>query len=208
MPRRIRPRAAVLAFLVCASGPTAVSLLCSSDAHASVSIAVTWDALLKQSSSAVVVTPVESRAVWEDGRIYTYTHLRVDRGVAGELTAGADAWVRTMGGVVGKVGQLVEGEPVFVPAQPSLVFLHAGPVGAFEVTARGQGQFPIVADDPKLPPRIVRSHSVGALMAPRTPPSSSSGTAGARLAADVIHGRPVDDVARDVASAWSATHAR
>jgi hypothetical protein len=175
------------------------------DARASVSIAVTWDALLRESTVAAVATPVESRCVWEDGRIYTYTRLRIDRVVAGETVAGNEAWVRTMGGVVGTVGQLVDGEPVLAPGQSSLLFLHPGPVGALEVTARGQGQFPIVTGD-RAPARLVRSTSVGALVAPRPP---SGPMAAARpLAADVVHGRPVDDVARDVASAWSRAHAR
>ena len=171
-------------------------------ALASVSIAVTWDGLLRESTAAVVVTPVEARAVWEGGRIYTYTRVRVDRAVAGELATGTDAWVRTMGGVVGKTGQLVEGEAVLVPGQQSLLFLHPAPVAAFDVTARGQGQFPLVSDGKSLP-HLVRSTSAGGLLAPR---GRATGPA-APLAADVVHGRPVDDVARDVAAAWSRAHA-
>ena len=95
-----------------------------------------------------VVTAAESRAVWEDGRIYTYTHVRVDsRGRRRARQPGAEAWVRTMGGVVGKVGQIVEGEAAFAPGRPSLLFLRPGPVGAYVVTDRGQGQFPVVTDD-------------------------------------------------------------
>jgi hypothetical protein len=75
-------------------------------------------------------------------------------------------------------------------------------VGAYEVTARGQGQFPLVADD-KTPPHLVRSTSAGALVPSRDPAQATL-----PLAADVVHGRVVDDVARDVAAAWSRTHAR
>jgi hypothetical protein len=173
----------------------------ATDARASVSISVTWDGLLHESSAAVVATPLEARAVWENGRIYTYTHVRVERAVAGELGAGADPWVRTMGGVVGKIGQIVDGEPVLAPGQSSLLFLHAGPVGTFEVTARGQGQFPLVSDE-KTAPHLVRSTAAGALVAPRSP-----ALAALPLAADVVHGRAVDDFARDVVTAWSRTHA-
>ena len=174
------------------------------DARASVSIQVSWDSLLHDSTAAVVATPTETRAVWENGRIYTYAHLRVDRAVAGELAAGGDPWVRTMGGVVGKVGQLVDGEPVLAPGQASLLFLHPGPTGAFVVTARGQGQFPVVPDaDPKAPPHLVRSSSVGALV----PPLAPGPVPAPPLAADVVHGRLVDDVARDVVAAWDRTHA-
>ena len=123
----------------------------SADAPASVSIAVTWDGLLHESTAAVLVTSIESRPVWENGRIYTYTRVRVDRLVAGDLLGGGDTWIRTMGGVVGKVGQIVEGEAAFAPGESSLLFVHPGPVGAFVVTARGQGQFPLVAPGAKLP---------------------------------------------------------
>jgi hypothetical protein len=185
-----------------------VAAVVAVDAHASVSIQVTWDALLHDSTAAVVATPIETRSVWENGRIYTYAHLRVDRAVAGELAAGGDPWVRTMGGVVGKVGQLVDGEPVLAPGQTSLLFLHPAPRlegAAFVVTARGQGQFPLVADaDPKAPPHLVRSSSAGALVPPRAPGPVPAPP----MAADVVHGRLVDDVARDVVAAWDRTHAR
>jgi hypothetical protein len=107
-----------------------------------------------------------------------------------------------MGGVVGKTGQLVDGEPVLVPGQSSLLFLHPAPVSAFDVTARGQGQFPLVADGKTLP-HLVRSTSAGGLVAPRARTTAPT----TPLAADVVHGRLVDDVARDVAAAWSRTHA-
>ena len=174
------------------------------DARASVSIAVSWDALLRESTAAALVTPVDGRSLWENDRIYTYTRVRVERVVAGDLKAGSDAWVRTMGGVVGKIGQVVDGEPVLARGQTSLLFLHTipqRPAGAFDVTARGQGQFPVVADD-RTPPHLVRSTSAGALVAPRM----LGAVAIPPLAADVVHGRAIDDVARDVVTAWSRTH--
>lgn len=193
MMRRLLGALAVLAALVATHG-----------ARASVSIAVTWDGLLHESTAAALVTPSETRSVWEGGRIYTYTHVRVDRAVAGELTTGGDAWVRTMGGVVGKMGQVVDGEPVLVPGQTSLLFLHPAPTSGFDVTARGQGQFPLVAaSDPKVPAHLVRSTAAGALVPSRARASAPPSP----LAADVVHGRVVDDVAQDVVAAWSRTHA-
>jgi hypothetical protein len=76
--------------------------------------------------------------------------------------------------------------------------LHPGPTGAFEVTARGQGQFPVIVDDAQGPPRVVRSRAAGALMPPRI--------GSPRLAADALHGRPVDVVARDIAADWGRLH--
>jgi len=174
------------------------------EARASVSIAITWDGLLRESTASAVVTPIETQSVWENGRIYTYTRTRVDRPVAAGLSAGAEVWVRTMGGIVGKLGQMVEGEAVLVPGQPSLLFVHAGgPSGVVEVTGRGQGQFPVVAEAEGAP-RIVRNRAVGALMSPQVRVSSAE----TRLAADVLHGRYVDEVAGEIARDWSRTHAR
>jgi hypothetical protein len=201
------------AFLVAISSPF-IGPLSATNAPASVSVAATWDGLLHESTAAAVVTTLEAHPVWEGGRIYTYTHVHIDRAVAGEL-AGSEAWVRTMGGVVGKVGQIVEGEAAFAPGEQSLLFLRKGPVGAFVVTARGQGQYPVVNDDPSQPPRVVQNRAVGMLLPPRAhapaPASTSTTTAFTvttpRLAAQAMHGRPVDDVARDIAAAWVAAHA-
>jgi len=184
-----------------------VAALAASDAGASVSIQVTWDGLLRESTAAAIVTANESQSVWENGRIYTYTHVHVDRGIAGDLATGADAWVRTMGGVVGNIGQRVEGEAVLGPGHASLLFLHTGgaaPAGVYQVTARGQGQFPVVrAADPAAPPHLVRSTAAGVLVAPNLAGPVPTPV----LAADVVHGRPVDDVAVDVAAAWGRAHA-
>jgi hypothetical protein len=185
---------------------TAAALVASapSHLHASVAIAVGFDALLAGSAAVGAVTPIARRAVWEDNRIYTYTEVRVDRAVAGEITVGQTLWVRTMGGVVGRIGQRVEGEAVLLPGRPSLVFLHEGPQAVFEVTARGQGQFPIVADETGNLTRIVRSLAMGAIVAPR--PSLPPAPGG--LAGDVLHGRDLDDAAAQVSAAWARTHAR
>jgi hypothetical protein len=189
--------------LLSVAGPLA-GITAGDVAQASVSIAVTWDGLLRDSSLAAVATPLEARSAWENGRIYTYTRVRVDRAVAGDAAQGSSLWVRTMGGVVDKIGQIVEGEAVFVPGEPSLLFLRPGPPGALHVTERGQGQFPILAGDALKPPRVMRSNAVGAIV----PPQGLSSSPATRLAADLMHGRAVDDVVHDVAADWGRTHAR
>ena len=72
-----------------------------------------------------------------------------------------------MGGVVGKVGQIVEGEAAFAPGETSLLFLRPGPGGRLRRDRPRPGAVPRRGDDPQQPPRIVRSHSVGMLIAPR-----------------------------------------
>jgi hypothetical protein len=197
-----------------------------SDASASVSIAVGYDALVKDADTVAVITPGEQKSVWEDGRIYTYTKVHVDQGVAGDLGAGADGWVRTMGGVVGKVGQLVDGEPVFAKEKSSLLFMRkfkAG--GVYEVSARAQGQYPVVVDEATKRKRILRSTAVGMLLPPKQaqiatqgPPvagsvqtqSTSGGavseTIKIQLAQDLLHDKPLEEISRDIAAAWKRLH--
>jgi hypothetical protein len=163
-------------------------------AQASVSISVTLDDLVRASQAAAVVTPLEKQSAWEGGRIFTYTHARVDRLVAGELPSAV--WVRTMGGTVDQVGQLVEGEPTLVLGQASLVFLRtaegaASPGRIFVVTARAQGEFPIVrGKGTEL--RVGRGAGGGLVDGPHPGP----------LARDVIPGRRLEDAARAVVAAW------
>jgi hypothetical protein len=177
-------------------------LMRAGDARASVSVAVTFDALVRESSAVVVATAIEQRSLWEGPRIYTYSHLHVDSAVAGELGQDDEVWVRTMGGIAGKVGQNVDGEPVLTVGRPSLLFLHraSGSADTYVVTARAQGQFGLYTDDQK-ELRVRRSSAVGTLLPPQGP------TAATALAGDVIHGRAVADAARDIATAWSRAHA-
>jgi hypothetical protein len=218
----LRPAFARLLVAGALAMPTA-AVFVPSDAAASVSIAVGFDALIKDADVVAVITPVEQQSIWEDGRIYTYTRVKVDQSVAGEVGNGAEGWVRTMGGVVGKIGQLVDGEPVFVTGKSSLLFLRKFKDGAvYEVAARAQGQYPVIVDDVTKAKKVVRSMNAGVILPPKkpvevTPPvqtqshPQSSGLAEPakpqmRLAQEAIHDRSLDDVTREVATTWKRLH--
>lgn len=169
------------------------------DARASISVTVTFDDLVRRASAAAVVVPVDRRGVWEDGRIVTYTHVRVERLVAGRLPE--EVWVRTFGGSVGHVGQLVEGEATFAQAEPSLVFLHLHVTGGgspemFGVVEGAQGQFMLVTNGGQLP-RLAPARSVGALVPPPGSP---------RLARDALVDRSLEDAVREIHAAWTHFH--
>jgi hypothetical protein len=209
-------RSSLLAALLAGGSVTGAGVLVSADANASVSIAVAFDALVKDADAVSIATPLESKSVWEEGRIYTYTRLKVEQGVAGELANGSEGWVRTMGGVVGKIGQLVDGEPVFTNNKSSLVFLRKFKTsGTWEVSARAQGQYAIVADDSIKDSakgrRVMRSAAVGVLLPPKTGASPTEPVADQaaklRLAGEVIHDRPLDEVTREIAASWKKLHA-
>jgi hypothetical protein len=162
-----------------------------------VSIPVTFDDLVGRASAVAVVIPIEQRAVWEDGRIATYTRVRIDRSVAGRLVG--EISVRTEGGAVGHIGQIVEGEAVFTMGRTSLVFLHPqsnGGSGAFGVVEGAQGQFSIAIDAHQTP-RLAISPSLGGLV----PPASAS-----PLARDVLVDVALGDATKTIATAWTRRH--
>jgi hypothetical protein len=172
----------------------------SVDARATISVTVTYDDLLQRASAVAVVVPVDRRGVWEDGRIVTYTHVRVERLVAGRLPG--EVWVRTFGGSVGHIGQLVEGEATFSQAEASLVFLHlhghrtGGSPGIFGVVEGAQGQFTVVTSGGQLP-RLAAARAVADLVPPPGSP---------RLARDMLVGRSVEDAVREISAAWPHFH--
>jgi hypothetical protein len=145
----------------------------------------------------------------------------VEQGVAGDLTTGNETWVRTMGGVVGKIGQLVDGEPVFTTGKSSVLFLHKfKETGIWEVSARSQGQYPIIQDEAARTKKIIRSANVGVLLPAKTPPQQPGPIAPQgngqtpiqgealkpRVATEILHERPLDDALREIATSWKRLH--
>ena len=198
----------------------ASGLAVGSPADASVSIAVSFDALVHDSSAVTVATPTDARTVWENGRIVTYTHLHVDRAVAGNLHVNDAPWVASLGGIIGSVGQVVDGEPTLQVGMPYLLFLRPDPTataGTLIVTARAQGQFHLQAAatlDATKPGRypaassqvkVVRNPGVGEILPLHAP--TQTGATTPKAAADQIADRPIDDVAKEIATAWAKSHA-
>jgi len=193
--------AALVGFAIAA---TALAATGGGRAQASVSIPVVFDDLVRRASAVAIVTPSAQRAIWEDGRIVTYTRMRIDRLVAGRLEG--EVWVRSLGGAVGDIAQIVEGQPRFAIGVSSLVFLrpHLDPVdrsqqsGSLSVVASAQGQFPIVAREGQ-PPRLALALDVGGLV-----PSAEGGAP--RLARDALKDQPVESAVREIATTWPRAH--
>lgn len=185
-------------------------------ADASVSIAVLFDDMVSRADTVAVVTGTETKSVWEERKIVTYSRLRVDRHVAGQ-TMTSDMWVKTLGGIVGDIGQNVSGEPVF-GASPTLVFLkRVDSRPTFMVIERAQGQYPIVKD-PKTGRMVLGRNSEGGMLIPPKAPSKDVPVTPAptvravtrftgALAMDVLLHRAVDDVSMDIAESWQKLHA-
>jgi hypothetical protein len=117
-------------------------------AEASVSRAQTVEQLAKASCACIVGTPVDSESRWAtwggQRRIVTETRVLIDDLVGGEFDE-SEAMVRTLGGQVGDVGQVVHGEAVLVRHRLAVLFLSVD--GAVPtVTAMAQGHYPVRAD--------------------------------------------------------------
>lgn len=184
-------------------------------AEASVSLAARFDQLVERSHAAVMATPMEQKSIWEEGKIFTYTRVKIDDAAAGELPTGSEAWVVTRGGMVGDIGQQVDGEAVFRVGVPTLVFLARDLTakGVFVVTSRAQGQWQVMLNDQKA--KVLRA-SVGGgmnlqaetvLHKELTPRELARPVAMRRLATEVLKDRPLAEAMRDIANAWSVCHA-
>ncbi|MEO7327936.1 MAG: hypothetical protein ABI193_05125 [Minicystis sp.] len=170
-------RALALAFAVAV--PSVVSLSPSAPfdgprpAAASVAVLVSFEELVNRSSHVIVATAGEQKSLWEElpsgRRIVTYTRLAVERTVAGPVEK--EIWVRTLGGVVDKIGQSVSGEASFVRGARALVFVSTVD-GQIVVTGRAQGHYPIVEVKDQAP-TLASSPDAGALL-PRRGPTISA----------------------------------
>lgn len=152
----------------------AAALLGARAAEASQFLPVPLPELVQTSDRIWVGVPLEKRAEWIDsplGRlIVTYTRLGRDRDVL-DSGGSAELWVRTLGGSIGKVGQLVPGEARLALGERCLVFLSQ-PAGHHLINARAQGHYAIRANrgvpllqasDEALPARAHRESAVALL---------------------------------------------
>src|SRR5262249_8649295 len=114
-------------------------------------------------------------SVWEDWpsgrRIVTYTKLSIERAVVG--SPGSEIWVRTLGGVVGSIGQNVAGEAQIATGSRALLFLRKTDDAGL-VTGMAQGHAPTVPETARTPSfRLAPRPDSGTLL-PRRGPSISA----------------------------------
>ncbi len=118
-------------------------------ATAGVARALSLRELVRASDRCLVATTLSAEGRWQHvggrRRIVTTSRLRIDEVVGGPAD-GAEIMVRTLGGQVGDIGQVVHGEAVLLLNQPMLVFLTPTAEGVFAVTALAQGHYPIQRD--------------------------------------------------------------
>jgi hypothetical protein len=119
-------------------------------ARATTARALSLFELVRQSQARVVATAVDKSSTWEvvggRKRIVTYTVLRVDGALDDRSPDTGDLAVRTLGGQVAGVGQIVHGEPALAVGERAGIFLEALGTNVFAVTAMAQGHYPVIPE--------------------------------------------------------------
>jgi len=128
-------------------------------------------ALVARSHQVLVLSALESHCRYADigGRraIVTETLLQVSEVVQQISPGPSRVTVRTLGGVLDGVGELVHGQAEFAPHAACLAFLVAAPDGSLWVTGMAQGHYPLTTADgepalsasPHLPKLVDFEHS-------------------------------------------------
>jgi hypothetical protein len=206
-PGKMKYRALALALL--AAAPLAIGVSPSAplegprSAEASVAVLISLEDLTAASTYVVIATAGEQRSTWEETpsgkRIVTYTRMKVDRSVAGP--AETELWVRTLGGVVDKIGQSVSGEAQIATGARSMLFLAKVDVGLV-VAGMAQGHYPIVDDAtaPSVKPQRLAGSPDAGMLLPRRGPTIS--------ARERLVGLSVDEAVLAVQRARKATDAK
>jgi hypothetical protein len=110
--------------------------------------------LVSRSRHAVIGTPLDARCLYITigGRrmLITETRLRVDGVLALEPPGEVELAVRTLGGQLDGVGELVHGQAELVRGQLCVGFFERAPDGACWVTGMAQGHYPLESTDAAL----------------------------------------------------------
>ncbi len=156
-------------------GMTGAALLLPEGALASVSRALSTRELLGASRAVVRAEPVEAFSQWETigdrRRIVTFTRILVNEGVVGD--AEPEILVRTLGGRVGKIGQVVHGEAALRLHEPGLLFLQDSSEGITHVTGMAQGHYRMLSDE-RGAVRLRPSPRLGTLLPPAKSPAGKA----------------------------------
>ena len=130
-------------------GGAVASLAWAKAAHATTARAVSLPDLVQRSSRIARSLPLDSFARSEDiggtRHIVTYTRLRLDEVIHGAANE-PEILVRTLGGTVGDLGEIVHGEAELALNQACVVFLQTDSNGVELVTAMAQGHYPLSDD--------------------------------------------------------------
>ena len=112
--------------------------------------AVTLPELVGISQYALVGTATNATSRWETAgaarRIVTYVQVEVTQPIDGRPPPETTLFLRTLGGRVGEIGQLVHGEARFELGTQAVVFVAPDEDGVLGIAGMAQGHYPLRAD--------------------------------------------------------------
>jgi hypothetical protein len=116
-------------------------------ASATTARAVTLPELVGLSQYALVGTATDAYSRWESvsnaRRIVTYVRVEVTQPIDGRPPPDKTLMLRTLGGQVGDIGQLVHGEARFELGAASVMFVTPDLDGVLGIVAMAQGHYPL-----------------------------------------------------------------
>jgi len=128
--------------------------------------------------------PADQSCQWETigghSRIVTYTRVLVERSIDGRPPASSELMVRTLGGTVGRIGQVVPGEALLRRGMRAAVFVEDVSPGLFVVSGMAQGHYAIQPDEQGVPRLLANGEHLLNI--------------GAEAAVRRLHGRTVPEV--------------
>jgi hypothetical protein len=131
-------------------GALSSALFISKGAEASIARALPLGELLYKSSHVLVGTAVDAYSTWElIGKrrcIVTYSLFRVEEPLDGREPPGSEVTIRSLGGIVGDLGQRFFGEAMVALRERAAVFVHDTAPSLYVVTAMAQGHYPLQPD--------------------------------------------------------------
>jgi hypothetical protein len=124
-------------------------LFAGREAMAGTAVGVTLPDLVHRSSVVAFSRSLEASSRWEEiggsRRIVTYQRVWFDELLFGHPSS-QELWVRTLGGRVGDLAQIVHGEAELRVGDACLLFVHPGRDGVPVVTELAQGHYPLRPD--------------------------------------------------------------
>lgn len=130
--------------------------------------ALSMQQLVRQSSSVVVATPLAAQSMWQgrgrDRRIVTLVEAEVHEAIDGRAGPQGSVIIRTLGGQVGDIGQVVPGAAQLILFTTSVCFLCPARNGSFAIAGMAQGHYVLDQDDvgtPRLLASEMGLHAAG-----------------------------------------------
>jgi hypothetical protein len=118
-------------------------MVAASRAVATQAVAVSVEELARQSDAVVRGQVVEKHAQRTEDGLRIFTVVELQRAAALRGRAQPRLQVVVPGGIVGRMGQRVDGAPSFIPGEEVVVFLQRAGAERFRVTGLAQGKFTV-----------------------------------------------------------------